>query len=285
MFYFFNSNQPNQITQLNQLNQPVQQGSQKKIHLSNPAELEFFETAFKFDKRELDLSDKDVAAGIIPHHLLAADLVAEFFYNLQGKDYETVVLIGPNHFNAGEADFITSSYNWQTPYGVLECDEDILRELVQTREVKIEEDALKNEHSINSEVAFIKKIFPKSKFAPIILKPNVTGGQAAILADKLAELSKNKNILVLASVDFSHYKDNLTAQKNDRISLKAISDFDYNAIYDLDIDSPAAIYALLKFSESKGAGFSFLNNSNSALLTNQLDLESTTSYVTGYFIK
>jgi len=85
------------------------------IHLSNPMELEFFETAFKFNKKELDLSNKNVVAGIIPHHLLAADLLAEFFYNLQVKNYETIILIGHNHFNSGNSDIITSNYNWQTP--------------------------------------------------------------------------------------------------------------------------------------------------------------------------
>jgi len=67
--------------------------------------------------------------------------------------------------------------------------------------------------------------------------------------------------------------------------IEAINRFDFNKIYGLDIDSPASIYTLLKFSQLSGAKFELLNNSNSAILANNQDLEITTSYVTGYFTK
>ncbi|MEA1962945.1 MAG: CapA family protein, partial [Patescibacteria group bacterium] len=69
-----------------------------------------------------------------------------------------------------------------------------------------------------------------------------------------------------------------------KISIEAIKTFNFNEIYNLDIDSPASIYTLLKFSELSNAEFNLLNNSNSAILSNKLNLKSTTSYVTGYFI-
>lgn len=257
----------------------------ENIHLSSPIELDFFETAFKFNKKGFYSSNKDIVAGIIPHHLIAADLVAEFFYNLRDKEYETVILIGPNHFNSGDSDMIVSQYNWQTPYGVLEYDRAIAKKLIQLDGVDIEEEVFENEHSITSEVSFIKKIFPEVKFLPIILKPTVSQQQAKSLANKLFELSQNKKILVLASVDFSHYKDSLTAQSNDLVSIQAIENFDFNEVYNIDIDSPASIYTLLKFSELSGAGFDLLNNSNSAILANKPDLKNTTSYITGYFTK
>ncbi|PIR66671.1 MAG: AmmeMemoRadiSam system protein B, partial [Parcubacteria group bacterium CG10_big_fil_rev_8_21_14_0_10_36_14] len=259
--------------------------TRSNLHLSNPIELDFFETAFKFNKKELKLEDKNIVAGIIPHHLLAADLIAEFFYNLRDGDYDIVILIGPNHFNTGDSEIITSSYNWQTPYGILECDKKDLKKLLETDDIHIEEGVFENEHSINSEVSFIKKTFPKAKFLPIILKSSIDSTEAENLAEKLFELSKNKKVLVLASVDFSHYKDSPTAQKNDKESIGAIDDYDFDKVYNLDIDSPASIYTLLKFSRLSGSEFELLNNSNSAILADKLYIESTTSYVTGYFTK
>ncbi len=261
------------------------QESPQNYHLSNPTGLNFYETASRFNKKEIDLSEKEVVAGVIPHHLLAADLIAEFFYNLKIKNYEAVILIGPNHYNEGNSDIITSSYDWQTPYGGLECDQDILEKIKRWDKVKVEEEVIKKEHSITSEVSFIKKIFPDVKFLPIILKANVSEESAEILANKLFEIIKNEKVLVLASVDFSHYKDSITAQKNDQVSLKAIKNFEFNEIYNLDIDSPATIYTLLKYSQLNEAKFELLNNSNSAILADKPDLESTTSYVTGCFTK
>jgi len=259
--------------------------SVKSAHLSKPMELNFFETAFKFNKRKLDFSDKEIIAGIIPHHLLAADLIAEFFYNLRNKNYDTIILIGPNHFNDGSSPIITSGYDWQTPYGTLEYDKNTLKELLKFKGIEAEEEVIKNEHSITSEVSFVKKIFPNAKFIPIILKSSVKEKRANDLANKLFELSMNKKILILASVDFSHYKSSLAAQQNDRDSIKIINNYNFDQIYDLDIDSPSSIYTLLKFSRLGNAEFQLLNNSNSAILADMPDIESTTSYVTGYFSK
>lgn len=253
------------------------------FHFAKPNNLDFYETAYEFKKKRIDLKNKNVIGGIIPHHLLAADLIAEFFSNLKNFDYETIILIGPNHFLAGEAKIITSAYNWQTPYGILETDNKILNQLLKFNEVKIEENIFQNEHSINSEVAFIKKTFPNSKFLPIVLKPNIDENKAEKLAEYLFKIINNKKVLVLASVDFSHYKNSATAQANDKISISTIKNFSFGKIYSLDIDSPASIYTLLKFSELNRTNFKLLNNTNSAILADKPEINSTTSYVTGYF--
>lgn len=253
------------------------------FHFANPNNLDFYETAYKFKKKQIDFKNKKIVGGIIPHHLLAADLIAEFFSNLEYFDYETIILIGPNHFLAGKANIITSDYDWQTPYGTLERDDKILSQLLKFDGIKIEENIFQNEHSINSEVAFIKKTFPNAKFLPIVLKPSVDKNRAEKLAEHLFKITNNKKILILASVDFSHYKNSVSAQANDKISVRAVKNFSFDKIYDLDIDSPASIYTLLKFSELNGTNFELLNNSNSAILANKPDINSTTSYVTGYF--
>ncbi|MEA1926417.1 MAG: AmmeMemoRadiSam system protein B [Patescibacteria group bacterium] len=255
----------------------------ENFHFAKPDERSFYETAYRFTDKKIDLQDQNVIGGIIPHHLLAADLIAELFSNFTG-DYNTVVLIGPNHFFAGQAEIISSAYDWQTPYGVLQCDRNILDELLQFEEIKVEEDIFQKEHAINSEVAFIKKTFPRAKFVPLVLRAGVDEKNAADLARRLANIAKTQKILVLNSVDFSHYKNSATAQAHDKISIQAIEDFDFRKIYDLDIDSPASIYILMKFSELNGAKFILLRNSNSAILSDKPDLKSTTSYVTGYFV-
>lgn len=253
------------------------------FHFAKPDKRSFYETAYRFTDKKINLQDQNVIGGIIPHHLLAADLIAELFSNFT-SDYDTVILIGPNHFFAGQAEIISSAYDWQTPYGVLQCDRNILDELLQFKKIKVEEDIFKKEHAINSEVAFIKKTFPQAKFVPLVLRAGVDEKNAADLAKRLAGIAKTRKILVLNSIDFSHYKDSETAQANDKISIQTIKSFDFHKIYDLDLDSPASIYTLMKFSELSGAKFRLLRNSNSAILSGKPGLKSTTSYVTGYFV-
>ena len=266
---------------------PLIQNSEKvRSHSANPNDKEFFETAYNFTEQKADLADGHVVAGVIPHHLLAADLIADFFQNLEGENYDLVILIGPNHFLTGQSDIITSAYDWQTPYGILQHDDNVLSELVDSDlGIKAEEDVMVSEHSINSEVAFIKKIFPKATFLPLILKPKVDEQTAEKLAQKLFDISQGKKTLVLASVDFSHHKTSQQAQRDDKKSINVIANFDFSDIYNIGVDSPPSIYTLLKFSQLSGANFELLNNSNSAILADKPDLVSTTSYVTGYFMQ
>ena len=267
----------------NNVNNKIDNKKPEIFHYAEPNDLDFYETAYHFVNKKINFKDENIIGGIIPHHLLAADLIAEFFSNFN-NDYETIILIGPNHFSAGKSKIISSARNWQTPYGVLKYDKYVINELSLFNEIKIEENIFEKEHAINSEVAFIKKTFSNAKFVPLVLRDNIDEKAVTELALRLADIAKNKKILILSSVDFSHYKDNLTAQKNDEISIGAIESFNFNEIYNLDIDSPASIYTLLKFGELNNSEFNLLNNSNSAILSNKLNLKSTTSYVTGYFV-
>lgn len=255
-------------------------------HQANPNDLEFYQTVYKFKKKRIDLGDKTVISGIAPHHLLAGDLLAEFYSNLEGQNFDTIILLCPNHFKAGKGKIISSDYNWQTPFGILKSDDKILKQLIkENQKVKIEENIFQKEHGINSHVSFIKKTFPQAKFIPLVLSPRVNKEDAAQLAESIYKINKHKKILLLASVDFSHYKDSKTAQKNDKVSINAINTLDFDQIYNLDIDSPASIYALMKYSKLMKGNFNILNNSNSAILSGNPDIKSTTSYVTGFFVK
>jgi poly-gamma-glutamate synthesis protein (capsule biosynthesis protein) len=255
-------------------------------HLAEPADTKFYQDAYSFPIKKIDLSREKVLAGVIPHHLLAADLLAEYYSNLEGVEYDTIILVGPNHFNAGQSKVISSLKDWQTPFGILKSDNGLLKKLLEkNRKINIEENIFIKEHSIMNEVGFIKKTFPEAKFIPLVLRFSLAPAEAEKLAEDLFALAPEKKILLLASVDFSHYKNSQTASAHDQESIAAISNFQYDDIYKLDIDSPASIYTLTKYSQLAGAEFKLLNNSNSAILSSQPELTSTTSYVTGYFIK
>jgi AmmeMemoRadiSam system protein B len=255
-----------------------------KFHSANPAELSFYEDLYKYPKQKIDFSSAPVA-GVIPHHLLAGDLIAEFFSNLESYNYDTIVLLGPNHFSAGTGKIISSAEDWQTPYGVLPVDAEALKILTDSHEASVEEGIFEQEHSIYGEVAFIKKTFPRAKFLPLVLRPNLSSSEAENLAKQLYQISLTKKILVISSTDFSHYKTSAEAQADDARSLAILKNNSFGAVYQMAVDSPPATYVLLKYANFSGANFIKLNNSNSALLSGNKEVSSTTSYITGYFGK
>ena len=253
---------------------------------SVPGDISFYDTVYSFPGKEFDLGQSAVSAGVVPHHLLAGDLIADFYRHLSGREYDTVILLGPNHFHAGESRIISAAEDWQTPFGKLEIDQDLLTALRgQTTAIGLDREVLAVEHSINSQTAFIKKTFPKARFVPLVLSPDITAEEAEALAEAIMAASGNKRLFLIASVDFSHYQDSQTASSHDQASIMALESGEPAAAYDIDIDSPPAIATVLEYSRLTGSEFELLDNSNSAVLSGRPDIESTTSYVTGYFVK
>lgn len=257
--------------------------AREKILIAIPSDKNFYETAFSFVKTEKIASGKMIAV-ITPHHLLAADLMAQLYHTVGKEKYETIVLIGPNHYDLGPDQIEISLAKWRTPYGLLLADSDLGQKLIRDKLVKENSAVFTNEHSIQSQVSFIKKIFPNSFFLPLILKSSTKPEAAARLAQEIIKAAGSKRILIIASVDFSHQTNNLAAQINDQISLKAIDDFNYTDIYKLNVDSPPSLYTLLKYCQLKNGQFELIKNSNSALLSGHLDLSDVTSYITGVFV-
>ena len=254
------------------------------VHTAEPNDIKFYDTVYSFNKKSIGFDDKKIVAGITPHHLLAGDMIAEFYDNLAGLDYDTIILLGPNHYSAGKSKIITSDYDWLTPFGKLGCDRELIGKLgTFVSGLGTEPAVLAKDHSITSQAGFIKKTFPNARFVPLILSPNINVEESGDLAEALLSLSQNAKILLIGSVDFSHYQDSKMAISHDQKSIKAIESFNFNNVYKLDIDSPPAIYAIMKYSEFNEASFKLLNNSNSALLSGKEKLDSATSYVTGYF--
>src|SRR5260221_5015310 len=64
--------------------------------------------------------------GIIPHHLVASDNIAIFFATMKQFSYKTIILIGPNHYEKGNFDVLTSKIGWDSPYGIVEPDTEVV---------------------------------------------------------------------------------------------------------------------------------------------------------------
>lgn len=255
------------------------------VHNSYFSNKDFYEEAYEQAESQKIKSIDHPYGGIIPHHLMVKDKIALYFEGIKEKKYETIVLIGPNHFLKGSNKILLSSAKWLTPYGDLYPDTDLINKIVSADAGKIEEDPFGAEHSISGLVGFIKKSFPDSKLVPIILKPNATEEECDSLAKNIYKYTDPEKTLVLASVDFSHYQPANVADFHDQESNNIIETFDFSRIYNLEIDSPPSIYTVLKYLDYAGAKKSTLIfSTNSGYLINKPE-EPTTSHNFFYFQK
>ncbi len=254
-------------------------------HYSYFSQKEFYEEAYKAAKpNRNNISSGEIKGIIVNHHLLASSFIAEAFNTVATTAPITVLLISPNHFDAGRADVITSAKNWQTPYGVLEADTEQVNLLTASGLASVEESPFEQEHGVSGIVGFIKKSLPNSKVVPLIFKNRIKLPQIQSLVNSYVQPAE-KNVLVVGSFDFSHYLTSRGADFHDIENLSTVESFNFGSIYNLDIDSrPGLAFFLQLLQNSGNQNFHLLENSNSSKLAKQ-DVLETTSYITGYFTK
>ncbi|HEY9059493.1 MAG TPA: AmmeMemoRadiSam system protein B [Pseudobacteroides sp.] len=247
-------------------------------------EVEFMQSIRVANK--VEAYDGDIAGGIVPHHLLACDLIASFFKKVSKESYECVVVIAPNHKREGAKPVNTAMENWSTPFGILECDYEMTKSLTDLKLADNKPRLLEEEHSISSIVPYIKYYLPDVKIVPILLHGNYGLKNSIELGRNLNSVISQKKTLVIASVDFSHYLTPQKADLMDEITLKAIKGWDIEAISKMtndNMDSPPSIMTFLTI--MKGIGTSelvLLGHDNSARIAKTYS-DSTTSYFTAVY--
>ena len=223
---------------------------------------------------------------IVPHHLLAKDLIHEAFQITNNTKYKTIVIFGPDHESKDRGKVFTSSSNWQTPMGILDADKDIIKSILNFDFVQENNEKLTIEHSISGLVPFIEHYFSDAKIVPIVLTKQLTLENLDKLLYTLKENIKVEDTLFISSVDFSHYLSLEKSNEMDKISTYAILNKDFGRIMKFtndNLDSPNSIAAILKSMELIGAkNIKLINNSNSQIILDK-NIEETTSYITFMF--
>jgi len=226
-----------------------------------------------------------IKGAIVPHHLVGGYLPAQLFKYLSGKKPPLIVIFGPNHFNRGNAPIISTLRDWQTPFGAVKTADNIIAELVGKNIVKIDEEVIKNEHSVNSLVSFVKQSLPDAQLAVFVSPFFTTTGTIDEFIEAIAPLIPDSAVII-SSIDFSHYQTKAAADFHDELSKQVIRNFDYSRLNKLEIDSPPSLYFLLRMMEKRGAkNIAYESGGNSADMMNNPGLEETTSYYSPYFVK
>lgn len=230
--------------------------------------------------------DKEIKGGIAPHHLLATEMISEFYSRLKNQNIETVIIIGPNHKEVGDFPALNSTFDWDTPFGRVLADEKIISELVGENLIKVNDEILENEHSVALHMPFVKYFLPNAKVVPIIISGKMSIEEVEKISAALAKYARKKGIIIIASVDFSHYLPETEAMNKDNESLEAIKNFDFQKIRGFgndNLDSPPSIIVLLSILKRiNAADLKVIKNLNSEYFAKSGSKE-TTSYFTILF--
>lgn len=250
------------------------------VHYSTLMGQEFFDTAYK-QMPTITKTSSPVFGGTVNHHLLAAPLDAQFFGGLAVQKPKRIILIGPDHLSRGHQPITVTAGIWRTPYGDIKTDSELVSRLATDKIAVIEEPPFDYEFSVGGLAPFVKRSLPQASIATIIIRSDATANQL----DKLASaLPRDKDTVVVASIDFSHYLPSRAAEFHDITNRAVIDSFDYASFDKLEIDSVPTLRVLLKYLEGRYAQHSELvASTDSAKITNEPDTQETTSYLNLYF--
>lgn len=237
-------------------------------------------------KREDKSFTYHVSGGIIPHHLFVGSIIADFFNRLSLQQPKTIILIGPNHYEKGDFKALTSLYGWQTPFGVVEPNEQIIKDLLKNNLVRIDEDILPKDHSVAGIIPFVKYYLPDTQVVPILLSSYISQQEVDILASNLKDYM-DKDTVVIAAVDFSHYLTNEQAKEKDKVTLEVMKNFDYRQLFSLNndyLDSPPSTATLLMLMQMLGTtNMDLIHHTNSGALQKDNYIETTSYFSIAYY--
>ena len=209
-------------------------------------------------------------AGMVPHHLLASDMIAGFFNIAAKGDFERVVIVAPSHYpeECGQ-DVVTALADWVTPTGTVRCDREATGQLLSNKFVSAEDNppALEKDHGVAGLIPFVKHYLPNAKVMVCLLSNRLTEERRAEASRLLRELCANGKTLLVASVDCSHYLGPEEAAAMDEITAAAIESFDLKTVMtfgDSNIDSPQTVSVLLELAADQQLTIKRLDHSSSA---------------------
>jgi len=151
---------------------------------------------------------------------------------------ETVVILGPNHHGQG-APVSLSAETWDMPLGKVSIDRGLVDLLLDhSPQIIIDETAHQFEHSLEVQVPFLQVLQPQLHIVPLALSRlsyPVCEEVAKAIGDAIT--SCNKDVLIVASSDMSHYEPRRIAEQKDRSALACVERLDPYALYRTVLDN------------------------------------------------
>lgn len=231
------------------------------------------------DNTEASASDGRIYGGILPHNLAVQGSIERFLKQFGDKKIGSIVLLAPNHLAHGSHLVATIDEAFTFDNRPVPIDNGIKEGLLASGKIKIDNRAVANELSVGALMPLLIKYFPQAKCNIVIFKNQPNEGNGEAIAEALAQVRADKDTLVLATVDFSHYLPKAVADFHDEQSRAAIENFNYEKVLGAEIDSPAVLMAALKYFEKLGYRPQLVDHSNTASLTGNDDAPSTSHFI------
>jgi len=181
-------------------------------------------------KIEMTVDEKvhkeDVIGLVSPHagYEYSGPVAGAVISKIKFKD--TFIIMGPNHTGRGKPLSIMTEGKWETPLGEVEIDSELAKQILSSSS-HLQEDHIAHqyEHSIEVQLPFLQYFKKDIKLVPIVLA-FATGDVYKEIGKEIAKAIKdlNREAVMIASSDMTHYESQESAKRKDKQAIKAILD-------------------------------------------------------------
>jgi len=184
-----------------------------------------------------DYPKRQIAALICPHAgYIYSGPAAAWAYLALAEDGvpATAVILGPNHRGFGPPAAVAAEAAWRTPLGEVQIDRGIADAIASgSNLIALNSSTHRLEHSIEVQVPFLQYIKPNIRIVPIVI--SVYHGHDVLncaeeISRAIADAVQDKNVVLIASTDLTHYEPKSAASAQDALAIDAIKRLDYQGL-------------------------------------------------------
>src|SRR5215212_1965598 len=174
------------------------------------------------DEAQLPALDGEVIAVVAPHagHIYSGGVAGYAFAAVRGRTPDLVAVIAPMHHPYSEPLITTGHDAYTTPLGEIPVDKDTLYQLDMVLKsglgfglAPVPRDP---EHSLEIELPFLQRALSSAwKLLPVMVRAREPSVSEQV-GKALAQVLRDKNFLLVASTDLSHFYNQQSALTYDR---------------------------------------------------------------------
>jgi AmmeMemoRadiSam system protein B len=171
------------------------------------------------------------AIGVIaPHagHRYSGNIAAHAFQTFATLEPETIAILSPLHAPYRGEVFTSGHSAYETPLGEIFINQDLIAEFERELKGELQFNRIKNdqEHSLEIELPFLQRVLSKPFTLLPIMIHTQTPYVSKLVGNALGKILQERNAVIVASSDLSHFHPATTAEVFDRTILDRIESFD-----------------------------------------------------------
>jgi AmmeMemoRadiSam system protein B len=184
---------------------------------------------------ELEVKKEKAISIVSPHagFVYSGPVAGALFSSVILPD--TYVILGPSHRGIGSRFAVMKEGVWETPLGDVPLESQLASLIMRNSPLVVEDEkAHSEEHSLEVQLPFIQYFKKEFSIVPICLSHDVSYEDLEELAKAVSQGIRDfeKDVLIVASTDMSHYVSQKTAEKKDFLAIDRVLKLDPKGLYD-----------------------------------------------------